>query len=279
MRRLLRAIQSQIRYRIILPYLALTLVVMMAGAMIALALVAASQEERLTNQLAQVARSSTDALTNRENNHLVFLRQMAFAQENKAANAPAIPDAIASGDQAAVARALDNFYKFALLNPTLDFDRMIAFDSRGIALVDWLRVKEEPDAPPALIEGTNLSQIPFVKQIISGQVVQGTDKFAGLIGFAPDPQPYFYTAVPVKQGDKVVGGLMVAMKVDRLVVSLQRFSQAAITIFYDLQGHAIGSTLLDRPELSQFPLPDAVLSDLKGEQARSLFNYDIRQRP
>jgi signal transduction histidine kinase/HAMP domain-containing protein len=279
MRRLLRAIRSQIRYRIILPYLALTLLVMMAGAVIALALVAASQEERLTNQLAQVARSTTDALANRESNHLVFLRQMAFAQENKATNAPAIADAIASGDQAAVGRALDNFYKFALLNQTLDFDRMIAFDDHGIALVDWLRVKEDPTAPPAVIDGTNLSQIPFVKQIIGGQVVEGSDKFAGLIGFAPDPQPYFYTAVPVKQGDKIVGGLMVAMKVDRLVVSLERFSQAAVTTFYDLQGKAIGSSLLDRPELSQFPVPAVVLSSLSSGQAISLFNYDIRQRP
>ncbi len=223
MRRLLRAVQSQIRYRIILPYLTLMLVVMMAGAAIALALVAASQEERLTNQLAQVARSTTDALTNRESNHLVFLRQMAFAQENQAADAPALADALASGDEEVVGRALDNFYKFALLNQTLDFDRLIAFDDQGLALVDWLRVKDEPTAPPAVIDGTNLSQIPFVKQIIGGQVVEGSDKFAGMIVFAPDPQPYFYTAVPVKQGDKIVGGLMVAMKIDRLVTSLERF--------------------------------------------------------
>src|SRR6185436_2644116 len=212
MLRLLRAISSQIRYRIILPYLALTLIVMMAGAVIALGLVAASQEERLTNQLAQVARSTTDALSNRESNHLVFLRQVAFAQGNKAANAPPVADAIASGDRQAVARALDNFYKFALLNPTLDFDRMIAFDNRGMALVDWLRTKDDPTAPPAQIEGTNLSQVPFVKQIIAGTQVDGNDKFAGLIRFAPDPQPYFYTAVPVKQGNKVVGGVMVGIK-------------------------------------------------------------------
>src|SRR6266496_3014614 len=92
MPRLLRAISSQIRYRIILPYLALTLVVMMAGAAISLGLVAASQEERLTNQLAQVARTTTDALVRRESDHLLFLWQVAFAQENKAANAPAVAD-------------------------------------------------------------------------------------------------------------------------------------------------------------------------------------------
>src|SRR5690242_19805127 len=186
MLKLVRAVQSQIRYRIILPYLALTLVVMMAGAVIALALVAASQEERLTNQLAQVARSTTDALSIRESNHLVFLRQIAFAQENKAANAPPVADAIAGGDPKVVSRALTNFYKFALLNPTLDLDRMIAFDDRGMALIDWLRTKDDPTAAPAELEGTDLSQVPFVKQITSGQLIEGNDKFAGLIGFQPD---------------------------------------------------------------------------------------------
>jgi signal transduction histidine kinase len=279
MPRLLRAISSQIRYRIILPYLALTLVVMMAGAVIALGLVAASQEERLTNQLAQVARSTTDGLENRENNHLVYLRQIAFAQENKAANAQSVADAIASGDSKEVGKALENFYKLALLNPTLDFDRIIAFDDRGMALIDWLRTKEDPNAPPADITGTDLSQIPFVKHIISGEQVNGNDKFAGLIGFAPDPQPYFYTAVPVKQGSKVVGGVMVGIKIDRLMASLQRVSQAAVTTFYDLQGAALGSTLVERPELGSFPVPDRALDALRGGQAQSLFNYDIRQRP
>jgi signal transduction histidine kinase/HAMP domain-containing protein len=279
MLRLLRAIRSQIRYRIILPYLALTLIVMMAGAVIALALVAASQEERLTNQLAQVGRSTTDALANRESNHLVFLRQIAFAQENKAADAPAVADAIASGDPQVVSKALTNFYKFALLNPTLDFDRMIAFDTHGMALIDWLRTQQDPNAPPAVLEGTDLSRVPFVKQIVSGEQVEGNDKFAGLIGFAPDPQPYFYTAVPVRKGDEVVGGVMVAIKVDRLLVSLERFSQAAVTTFYDLQGNALGSTLVTRPELATFPMPAATLNDLHGGAAQSLFNYDLRQRP
>src|SRR5262249_20845595 len=147
------------------------------------------------------------ALANRESNHLVFLRQVAFAQENKAADAPAVADAIVSGDPQVVTRALTNFYKFALLNQTLDFDRMIAFDTHGMALIDWLRTKEDPTAPPAELHGTDLSQVPFVKQIVGQQQIEGNDKFAGLIGFAPDPQPYFYTAVPVKQGEKVVGGI------------------------------------------------------------------------
>jgi len=279
MRRLLRAVRSQIRYRIILPYLTLTLVVMLAGAGIALALVSASQEERLTNQLAQIARSTTDALATRESNHLVFLRQVAFAQANPADDIPAVAESISKSDVAATSAALRNYYSYALLNPTLGFDRMLAFDRNGIALVDWLRIEEDPTAAPAEIQGTDLSQVPFVKQLLSGEVIDGNDKFAGLIVFQPDPQPYFYTAVPIRYDGEVVGGLMVGMKIDPLLNWLQRISQAAITVMYDQQGNAIGSTLIERPELGSLPMPAQVLSDLQNGAARSSFNYEVRQRP
>jgi len=279
MRRLLRAVQSQIRYKIILPYLTLTLIVMMAGAAISLGLVAASQEERLTNQLAQVARSSTDALVDRERDNLLFLWQVTFAQENKAVGAPSMAEAFASDDPQVVDTALTPFYQYGVLNVNLDFDRLIAFDERGIALADWLRTSDDPTMPPQKITGTNLSQVDFVKRILSGTQADGNDKFSNLIKFAPDPQPYFYTAVPVKQGDTVVGGLMIAIKVDRLLKSLEKNSQAAVTTFYDLQGNPFGSTLIDRADLAQLNMPDAVRTPLDNGQARSVFTVPINQRP
>ena len=278
MRRFLRAVQSQIRYKIILPYLTLTLVVMMAGAAISLGLVAASQEERLTNQLAQVARTTTDALVRRESDHLLFLWQVAFAQENKAANAPSVADALASDDPNLVARALEPFYQYGVLNVNLDFDRLIVFDTRGIALADWLRTSGDPTIPPTKINDTNLSQVDFVKRIISGALVDENDKFSNLIKFAPDPQPYFYTAVPVKQGNTVVGGVMIAIKLDRLLKSIEKNSQAAVTSFYDLQGNALGNTLVDRADLPSFGMPEQVRSALANGEARSVFTVPIRQR-
>src|ERR1043165_3683947 len=98
MRRLLGAIRSQIRYQIILPYLALTLLVMMVGTAISIALVSASWEERLTNQLAQVARNTSEALVQRERDPLSFPLQVVTAQQNPAVNAPSMADAIASDD-------------------------------------------------------------------------------------------------------------------------------------------------------------------------------------
>ena len=49
MRQILRVIRSQIQYTIILPYLALTVVVMLAGASLALLLVSRDLQERFDN--------------------------------------------------------------------------------------------------------------------------------------------------------------------------------------------------------------------------------------
>lgn len=273
---LVSAIRSQIRYKIIFPYLALTLVIMMAGAAIAVGLVAASWEERLQNQLAQVARNTTDALVRRERNHLEFLRQVVFAPAHN--DIPAVADAFASGDDDQVIRALDPYYRFGVNSVNLDFDRMIAFDRDGKTLVDWLRVSENPVDPPQRILTTDLSGLDFVQLIITGGTIDGNDKFSNLIYFAPDVQPYFYTVVPVRKNNQVVGGILIAVKCDRLLQSLERSSQAAVTTFYDLSGRAISTTLLPRAELSALDMPPQVLQALFSGQAQSIFTVELRQR-
>lgn len=140
MRGLVSAFRSQIRYKIIFPYLALTLVVMMAGAAIAVGLVAASWEERLQNQLAQVARNSTDALVRRERNHLEFLRQNSVCAREQ--RYPRCGGCVRQRRRTQVMRALDPYYRFGVGSVNLDFDRMVAFDRNGKTLVDWLRVSE-----------------------------------------------------------------------------------------------------------------------------------------
>jgi PAS domain S-box-containing protein len=276
MRGLVSVFRSHIRYKIILPYLALTLVVMMGGAAIAVGLVAASWEERLQNQLAQVARNTTDALVRRERNNLEFLRQVVFAPANQ--DIPAVADAFASGDDEQVMHALEPYYRFGVGSVNLDFDRMIAFDRNGKTLVDWLRVSEDPDALPARITTTDLSGLDFVRAIVSGTTIDGNDKFANLIYFAPDVQPYFYTVAPVRRGNDVVGGVLIAVKCDRLLASLERSSQAAVTTFYDLSGRAISTTLLPRAELSTLDMPPQVLQALLNGQAQSIFTVELRQR-
>lgn len=277
MRRVFETLKSQIRYKIIAPYLALTLLVMTVGAAIATALVAASWEDRLANELSQAARNTTEALAQRERDHLSFLWQIAFSQANPSVDAPSMPDAFAGRDPAVVARALRPWYDNGIVTFGLDFDRMIAFDSEGKALVDWLHVDD--DEGPVPIEGTDLSGVAVVQKILDGVQTNGNDKYSGMLLFTPDPQPHFYTVVPVKQGSTIVGGVLVAIKVDRLLQNLQKASQAAITTFYNLDGTAIGSTLIRRDdELPMFRMPPEAMAPLAQGEAQSIFRVLVRDR-
>ena len=173
MRRLLQLIQSHIRYKIIVPYLALTLLVTMVGATIVLVLVAASAQDVLTNNLANSARATSDALVRREQGHIDFLRQVALADASTANGTPAVADALASGNSDVVSKTLAVFYDGGINNINLDFDRMIAFDRNGKSLIDWQRVSDDPTAPPFRNTSTDLSPIPDVKRIISNTLVDG----------------------------------------------------------------------------------------------------------
>ncbi|MEM8531634.1 MAG: ATP-binding protein [Chloroflexota bacterium] len=280
MRRLTGIFRSQISYKIILPYLALTLLVMLVGAAISLALAAASWQERLNSQLVQVGRNTTEALVQRERDHLFFLQQIAFAQENPAIDAPPIAEAFTDENPEVLEQALRPFYDTGVEMVSLNFDRMIAFDTNGTAIVDWLRVAEDRDIEPRLIRGTDLAQVEGVQSIIEGELVDGNDKFSNLIIFQPDPQPYFYTAVPVKQGNENVGGVLIAIKLDRLLRAIEQSSQSVITSVYDLEGRAIGSTVLRRDsDLATFAMPPEALNQLQEGRAESVFNQvDVPQR-
>ncbi len=281
MHKLQQAIRSHIRYKIILPYLALTLLVTMVGAAVSLGLAAASWEDRLMMLLTQMGRDTSDAVVQRERDHLVFLRQVAGAQANPDARALSVAGAFTAGTSDSdttnkLIGALRPFYNFQLENDNLNLDRMIAFGTDGRALVDWLRVSEERNADPVLMGNTDLSSVPDVQRVLAGVMVDGSDKFSNLIRFGGDPQPYFYTVVPVRSGTQVVGGLLVAIKTDRMLQDIQRSSQAVLTTLYDPQGQLTSSTLR-RDQIGDLPHMPQLALDQLGRGAQSVFDRSTFQ--
>src|SRR3712207_178904 len=124
MRRLLGLIQSHIRYKIIMPFLALTILVTVAGAAIVLVLVAANAQDVLTNNLASAARATSDALVRREQAHIDFLRQVALSGASVEYDTSAVSNAFASADSEVVSKTLSVFYLPGISNVNLVFDRM-----------------------------------------------------------------------------------------------------------------------------------------------------------
>src|SRR5688500_9913038 len=98
--RLIWELRSHLQYKIILPFLVLTLLVALGGSAVSFLFITGTAKERLNNQLAQVARDASDSLVKQESDNLLFLREVAFAQANPQANAPAVAEALAAGDTA-----------------------------------------------------------------------------------------------------------------------------------------------------------------------------------
>lgn len=288
MQRLLRLFLSHIRYKIIVPYLALMLLVTLAGAAIALALTAASWQERLTEQLKQIARNSSTALLQRERDHLAFLYLVALAQPNPEVGAPSMPDAFASGDPLTIKKAVAPLYDYQRqFKDTLDVDRFIAFDSTGKAFFDWERAPEG-DAPPAEVAGTNLGALPDIQRVLRSTPSDRVDKYANLIELDANAEPYFYTVVPVVKNGKVLGGVFVGIKIDRMLKLFEKTSQSVVTNYYGNDGAPLGSSLLQRDgELPGFGMRQEILDRLKADKTGSVFdtvmlrgrNYEFAYSP
>jgi signal transduction histidine kinase len=243
MRQILRVIRSQTQYTIILPYLALTVVVMLAGASLALLLVSRDLQERFDNQLLQVHNITREGLTRHEQSNLSFLYQVVFAPANPTNNTPAVATAVATHDVEGLKRALSPYYQLNIRLNDWVFDRLIAVDSDGKALVDWQRDDKDPTNKRIESTDTDLSGVELVQRVLRGEQNGDVDKFSALIEFLSNNEHYYFTVVPVRSGDRIVGAMLVAARLDRLMGSLQQQSQSVVTAFYAPNGLTLATTL------------------------------------
>lgn len=238
---ILRSLRSSIQYKIIVPFLLLTLLVALAGSTTAFLFVTGNAQERLNNQLAQTARVVADAIVRQESNNLTFLRELVFAGPNADTGAPAVANALAAGDAAGLGAAIDPFARISQRRG-VRLDRLIIFDRTGRTVLDRERAEDAPtawiDHPPR-----DMSQVWFVQRILAGAADARGDKYAGLLDTG-DGGRYFFTVTPVIQNERIVGGAVVATRLSGLLADLAAQSQSAIVTVYDpATGKAFASSI------------------------------------
>ncbi len=280
MRQFLNTYRSQLKYTVIGPYLALMILVMLVGSFIAITLVADSWQERFSNQLGQVARNFSESFAQREIGNITFLGQIIFTAPNAETGAPSVPQAMRDRNIQGLEQALEGLWQLAQVNENVKPDRLIVFDPQGLALVDWERAPDAGSAPIRYL-GTNLAGIPLVESVLRGEStpIPGTsergDKFSGLISFrdsAGNDHLHFFTVAPVyvisRAGDDelLVGGLLVAQRLDGLLADLQQRSQAAISTIYDVRGIAYATTVAG-VDLASLDMSDRLLAQLSALNA------------
>lgn len=279
MLQLFTVLRSQIKYTIILPYLLLMLLVMLVGAGAAIYLVASSWQERFNNQLGQVGRNFANAFARQEQSNLDFLAWIAFATSSLEENRLAVADAMASGDPQALAHALDPFFAAGIRRDNsynVVLDRLIAFDRQGQSLVHWERPDGETTGARIEHGPIDLSQLELVQKVLANREDEIGDKYAALITFkdvqAPpgifsDSNYYFFTVVPVQQEAQtasggvqttLVGGLLMASRLENLLPVLERQSQSEITVIYNVNGQVLHSTVMPNEGLHHLDMPPHV---------------------
>ena len=275
--RLVQELRSQLQYKIILPFLVLTLLVALVGSAVSFLFITGSAQERLNNQLAQIARASSDALVNQESANLVFLREIAFAGPNAQTGTPAVADALAAGDALGLAQALDPYFRAGLQRSGVRADRLIAFDAAGWSLIDWEHARDQNGAAIRVSrERRNISALWFVPRILTGQQDRYGDKYAGLLDLSDSDTRYLFTVAPVVKDGRIVGGLIIATRLDTLLQALSASSQAAIVAVYRAEdGSAFASTIIPASGLAALNVRSdlvASIRDLQIAQRQAIFD-------
>jgi putative nucleotidyltransferase with HDIG domain len=258
---------QHIRWKIVLPYAFLTVLLAVVGSYLATQLVTGSLEERFDNQLAEAGRGVSDRVVLKEREHLETVRAVAFTE--------GVAEAVQAGDQQALS---------ALVRPIAAngaVERVEVLDARGerltaLRLTDAQSVTYEPvadaDAP---------AEWPLVQRVLAGQTDEQGDKFAQIVDTSGGL--VLWTAGPVLQGDTPVGVVLVGTNLDSFVNQTKTEALADVTV-YDFEGTPLASTFAvgtTRNDEGSLEIAPAVLGEsVEGSavrEKRSLLgrNYDL----
>jgi signal transduction histidine kinase len=282
--RLIRELRSHLHYKIILPFLLLTLLVALAGSAVSFLLIVGTAQERLNNQLAQVARDLSDKLVQQESDNLVFLHELVFAQASPKTGAPAVVDALAGHDTRGLESALDPYFRISLQRSGVRVDRLMVFDTAGQSMIDWERPHGQADQTIRIShDARDISALWFVPRILEGQRDDQGDKYAGLLDLGGSDTRYLFSVAPVVLNNRVVGGMLIATRLDTLLQDLNAQSQAAIIALYQSEdGSAFASTTTPAAGIAELNIrQDLVpaIRDLQLAEKQSIFDVvTVNQR-
>ena len=214
-----------IRFKVILPYLLLTLLVAVTGVYVVTRLVAGSLNERLTNQLLEAGRVVSDAMARQEIKHVEAGRIVAFTR--------GLDEALLNTDRKTIA---------ALASPVvsgLGIENLILIDQYGAELVHLIR--SEDGNLERITAATGAGNSSLVQPLLQENDPNALPNRA--LGLNPaDGRYYYFTAIPVPHGEQVAGVIVVGTSLDSLLPFLKSTSLADV-IFYGDDGQAIAATL------------------------------------
>jgi signal transduction histidine kinase len=237
-----------IRFKVILPYLLLTLIVAATGAYVVTRLVSNSLGERLKNQLIEAGRVVSDAMVRQEQEHVETLRLITYTQ--------GLGEALKAGDQQQVAPLVSGIGS--------NSESVWIFNAQGQEINHLIR--QTDGSMSNVTQLGRASSFPIVNKLLQENSPDSLPKRE--IAIDPvDGRYYYFTTLPVLSGDQVVGAAVVGTSLNQIMPALKSTSLADV-ILYDENGHAIASTFAAQDDLYQPTISIPV------EQYQSILNND-----
>ncbi len=203
-----------LRWKIILPYAVLALILGCAATYLATGLITSSLRERFDNQLVESARVSADALARQERKHLETVRAITYTE--------GIPEAITSRDSARVGTLIEGN---AANNEVQYLQVLDAAGQRvkAIYLADpeAVRYQDITDAD------TPATWAPVREAIASAPA--GGGKATALVETANGP--VLYTAGVVESANNVIGVVLTGTSLDTVVAQMKSQALADVTVY------------------------------------------------
>jgi signal transduction histidine kinase len=218
-------IALNIRTKIVLPYLILTLTVAAIGTYVVTSLVAGSLDERLSNHLLEAGRVVSDNLARQEITHIDTARIIAFTR--------GVAAALENGQSAEL---------LALAQPAasgLGIDCLIMIDAGGEDRLHLLETSGNVLVPVSTVN--DASNLWIVQDLLADADPDATPRRA--IGTHPiDTHFYYFTAIPVRLNNRLAGVVVVGTRLDALAVAFKANALADV-ILYTEQGQVAASTM------------------------------------
>ncbi|MFP4345983.1 MAG: ATP-binding protein [Anaerolineales bacterium] len=244
-----------IRDKIVLPYLLLTFAIATIGIYVVMNLVAGSLDERLTNHLMEAGRVVSDNLARQEIRHIEAARLIAFTQD--------LAEALEAGDTAEIA---------ALAEPAAagtGIDTLILVDSESNEMLHLLRNDNGTLRPVSTRE--HMANLWIIEALLT----RGNESAGPLraIGRHPiDERHYYFTAIPVRLTDELVGVTIVGTRLDEMVAEFKANALADVIIYLD-GGQIVANTLTLAGEDDESLPPEMRLSS--DEYVLLLYNTEL----
>src|SRR3954468_17103331 len=219
------ALGRHVRWKIIVPFVGLSLIVSLAGTYLTTRVISGSLGERFENQLIEASRVTSDAFALRERKHLESLRTVTFTN--------GVARAAADGDSQALERLL------LPIAVNSGIDRVEVVDTTGRLLYGVHRTGETSWAAIPLDTATAYQTWTPLQDVFKGPR-DGIDKSAGVVD-TPDGEA-LYNAGPLSFEGRAVGAVLIGSRLDSFLSTVKLAALGDVTL-YDLDGTPLQSTL------------------------------------